>query len=521
MTGEHIYDALTGIYEDFIVEAETHTFKKARYTLIRWYAAAASLILIVGIGSFIFLNSGKLTVPGGSTSGGGVNGDSRHADGSTIFRSYAGPVFPMVIYNATADITATREIIFDFTGFGDTSSGTGQYSDIQITDRYTFTNNTGIDKNIQMFYPFAGNFSELGRLLPVITAWGVPLETTLMAGPYSGGFSGGDMNGEYLAVNLSVISVWDEYAAILSDGEYLRHATSVLKELNQTVTVYEFSNVQADRSIGEAPTLAAIFDLDYAQTEVMTYRFNGGQWDYENGMMRRSFFVPEEWFPGNDRHYYMIVTGGEINNLVIQGYKNGGCHKGQEMDITADMKRYEARLSDILELLLTDFMDIYDRERAEEPAYTVLKLDKAMLYKASAELLGDFGMLSDQTAFRYITGEITDIFSETLVMNRVFYLNANVTIPAQGDFALNVTQTKPGSYDFYGSGSPNINGYGYDMLTRLGTGLTLSETTAGISGTDNITIVRQNFGFDPEESITHVILDPEVLHYYIEVRGDD
>ena len=57
------------------------------------------------------------------------------------------------------------------------------------------------------------------------------------------------------------------------------------------------------------------------------------------------------------------------------------------------------------------------------------------------------------------------------------------------------------------------------MLTRLGSNLPFADMTAGITGTERINIVRQNFGFDPENGIFNVSLDPKAPHYYLEVRG--
>ena len=59
---------------------------------------------------------------------------------------------------------------------------------------------------------------------------------------------------------------------------------------------------------------------------------------------------------------------------------------------------------------------------------------------------------------------------------------------------------------------------GYDMATRLGSNLTLTEQTASISGYDEIEIVVQNFGFDLTNGITNVTLDINQDHYWMEIR---
>jgi hypothetical protein len=141
-----------------------------------------------------------------------------------------------------------------------------------------------------------------------------------------------------------------------------------------------------------------------------------------------------------------------------------------------------------------------------------------MLYRAVIELLFDYGIMSDNTAWRYQTGMLDDIFSESLVMGRVFFLTAEIIIPAGGSVTVDVEIIKPGSFDFFGSGSGNVGIFGYDMLTKLDSGLQFSNMTAGLNGAEYIEIVWQNFGFDPENDILKVILDLNIPHYFIEVR---
>jgi hypothetical protein len=104
-------------------------------------------------------------------------------------------------------------------------------------------------------------------------------------------------------------------------------------------------------------------------------------------------------------------------------------------------------------------------------------------------------------------------------MSRVFYLTAEVAIPAGGSVMLKADMIKQGSYDFYGARTGNESTTGYGMMTRLGSNLALRDTSAGLRGADRIEIVRQNFGFDPENGVLTVALNTDVPHYFIEVRG--
>jgi len=526
MSSERIYDAITDIRDEFIVEAKNHKLNKSHSAIARWSALAASFLLIFGIGGYLLMSNGMLSLPGGNTGGAGAGG-AGHQDGSTVFMSYAGPVFPLSVLGDPTGISASREITFDFTGFGEQrSAGNGQplyHNDIRVVDSYTLVNGAASGKTASIIYPFEGSFSELYRLYPVITADNHALETELLAGPYSGGFTGTGSGDDHLALNLEQPSSWEDYHALLSNGDYLTRTLGAERVLDQTVTVYEFRNARANHEVAINPTLAASFNLDYSKTTILSYGFHGASWDEENGFMRQSFSVPEEWSPYSDRKFYLIVVGDDISDLNIQGYINGGCYDGDEMEeASADVINYEAVLGEVLSMLLEDFvaryLDNLDNS-AGDPANTADSFDMAMLSRAIVEHLCDFGALSAKVALRYETGWLEDLFSEVLVIKRIFYLTADVEIPAFGSIEIKAEMTRPGSYDFYCAGSENMGVYGYDMVTGLGSALVFDNMTAAIAGSQWIRIVRQNFGFDPANGVLSVTLDMNVPHYYIEVRG--
>ena len=103
-------------------------------------------------------------------------------------------------------------------------------------------------------------------------------------------------------------------------------------------------------------------------------------------------------------------------------------------------------------------------------------------------------------------------------VDRVCWLEAQVTVPAGGSVALTASLTKEASYDFYCAHTKNQGISGYDLVTRLGSNLTCTEQTATLEDRGQIQIVRQNFGFDLENEVNTVALDPDMEHYYLEVR---
>jgi hypothetical protein len=57
------------------------------------------------------------------------------------------------------------------------------------------------------------------------------------------------------------------------------------------------------------------------------------------------------------------------------------------------------------------------------------------------------------------------------------------------------------------------------MVTALGTDIHFTEQTASIVlNTETQEIIDQNFGFDPENGVTTVILAPETEHYWMDLK---
>ena len=107
---------------------------------------------------------------------------------------------------------------------------------------------------------------------------------------------------------------------------------------------------------------------------------------------------------------------------------------------------------------------------------------------------------------------------EIIGIQRVFYLCFPLEIPAGSTVEVEITGIKNGSFDFDCYGGDNVGVYGYDLVTALGSNLPFTKQSAAIEGYGEIKIVRQNFGFDLEQGITKVALDPQVPHYWLEVR---
>ena len=423
-------------------------------------------------------------------------GNDEARQGITDFMSYGGAVFPLSLMDTYNGIIATRNIVFDFNGFGRSSDERLHmfHNDIRVSDRYLLTNATAEDKAITIVYPFAMSFGDLERLLPTMTINGSTVDATLWAG------------------DRIDVQTWRDFANVLSDDSYFLQAITSVPDLSQQVIVYEFTNAHTENTRAVAPTLAASFNIDFDRTKILTYGFNGGVIDTDNNFMRQSFFVPRLV----ERSQYLIIIGDDIANFSLQGYGNGALNRGDEIDVTVDVRRFEAVLGDTWEILLRDFADDFATTDWHSPHHTMIS---NLFFNASAALLHDT-QESEIIARRIFfgVGTLEDLFSHTLWASRIFYLTAKISIPAGATISVNVDMIRPGSYDFFKVRTGNEGLNGYDMFTTLGSTMAFDNVSVEIVGTEYIEIVRTNFGTAPNNRTYIASLDIDEPHFYIEVR---
>jgi len=475
-----------------------------------WCSAAACLLLAAGLADILIWRS--ISDFGGKTGDGSANsGGSGHSEGTT-FMSYAGPVFPLTLSEAYGGITASRHISFDF------SSQPDDFHIIwgsRVRDSYVLSNHSEHDVTVTALYPFVSSFADMEKFRPSITTGTEAVQPVMHPGGYSGGFTGvigeDDPDG---SINIKEIDSWEDYKTLLQDGSYLKNALSSFPRPDQKVTVYEFSDFEAPLEQYPPATQAISFTIDSSRTTILTYGFNGSEW-HSNGFRRYSYFVP-----GNAsmrrQSKMLIVLGDDIGSYSLQGYKNGACEKGNELeDVSCTITRYEAVLADILDRLISEWLQ-YDMNEGLPAG-----VSNEMVLGTAAELLTVYGPLDSTATERYQDGRLDDIIYEAYVLDRVFYLEFPVTIPAGGSITVTADLFKNPSFDFACSGSENVGIQGYDMVTRLGSNLVFEAQSAELTNTELIEIVRQNFGFDLQNNVTKVTLDPAVEHYYLEIRAKE
>ena len=509
MRANDLLDAIGNAKDEYVHAAKINQ-KKRIPGWVKGFSAAACLVLMVSVGIF------ALAMMGGRAGGGG------NSNNGLTYMSYDGPVLPLTLREENSSITAQRNIDFDFSPyfpreeFYEDSKGEMkpyiQYDDEAIvTDSYTLTNNSSEDVSVTAIYPFVGSLREK-EYYPSVSIDGIKVDPELNYGQYSGGFTGilGASNNEAVtSVNLAPCDSFDSYEKLLSSGEYMASAFDEPPTLDQPVTVYKMSDYEYT-SDPEAtnPTLEMEFYIDPDKTTVLTYGINGGTYNSEDGYCARHNGAieyrpnasPERREPGNA---YVIFVGEDIDSYTLQGYKNGGCNDGDELDdLGCTVTRYETTLGDILKELVFEEWDYDD------------KADAQTLFELTSELIVTCGPLGDLVQ-RYDDGMLDTMIAEASSHSRVIYLEFDVVIPAGSSVKIDAVTVKEASIDFVGDDTERN---GYDMATQLGSNIIFTEQTASISEYSEIEIIRQNFGFDLSAGITEVVLDMNEPHYWMEVR---
>lgn len=450
------------------------------------------------------------------TESGVVNDNEPLSVEGVQFMSYAGPVFPLTLAEGEDTLTAERTTVWDFTPQTGHDGEHRQWG-ASVTDSYVLMNSTDGEILAMVCYPYAGSLAELDTQLPAMTVNGTNIAAHLAAGAYAGGFSDAGMP-DGSTWNLDQPHSWTDYQALLSDGSYLDNTLGEYPEITEPVTVYSFVDCEAPAAY-DAATQAIEFTADPEKTTVLTYGFNGKDWNEETGWQRHSFFVPN----GNQRGIsprMLIVLGEDIDSYTLQGYEDGGCDPREILPgVSCTVTRRETTLDAVIEELCAAYAAESEWQLGLD-AESVFELLSPQLYQEKVtELLLQHGVFAGESMKdRYSEGRLDDIFSETLTQSRVLYLTAAVTIPAGETVNITFNLYKEPSFDFGCSGSEHTGLQGYDYVTTLGSNLVFTTQTVSLTNTENIDLAGQNFGFDPENGITEVILEPSQEHYYLEMR---
>ena len=528
MRAQRLFQVLGLIDEDLIDEAWTYApaaRKPSRTRQAPWLrgvAVAACCVLVCTFGFFYLVTGGfrgmgsaapETAAPetaGDSADGGSAtteesgNGSSASGDSAAGFLSYAGPVLPLTTLEPDTGLTAQREVTFDFTP-GTYEDGSPRQWGAQVTDHYTLTNPTDSDLTVTALYPVTGSFAGLGSMTPQLMVNGSPAEATLYGGGYAGTF-GDENDRDGSTYNLAGPYSWEDYAALVTDEGYLADALGDGPDLDIPVTMYDFSDVTLT---GEAhrPELVVSCTYDPETTTIFSYDFSSANWD-ESGTWRQygeRITLDHRWGTPT-----LIVLGEDISYTLLGDY---GLDAPDLTGADCTVIRRETTLGEALRSLCRAELEQYT-DQTQWPELSQLPLD--LYVKAAAELLTEYGLLSDAPMDRYTDGRLDDLLREALFMDRVLFLAVPVTVPAGGSVELSVTFWKGPNYDFGGSGTGREDLQGFEVLTTTGSTLNFTAQSAALVNASGVEIVDDTFGFTSEGSM--ISLDPSQAYYDLTVR---
>jgi hypothetical protein len=491
-----LLEAITDIREEYIDEAERCPRRVVTLPRIAGLAAACFVLFFGGL--FVLAKLG--VAPMGHYGAGGGSSESGR------YMYYAGPVLPLTALEDEG-LRAERRVTLDFGSYEEAPLSSGRRK-ITVTDEYLLTNPTEEDRSFTLYYPFV--MDRAAETDPAVTVGGALAETELIVGPFT-----------TRAGRLPRLKDWEDYKSWLEDG-YLRRALEDPPSLDIPIVVYELRDRWGERSEEvKNPTLNMEFTIDRAKTAVITYGFNGGTNDPATGACQRHTSVPRKGTRGDGQSVYLLVLGEDIGEYALRAYTDGSCSEPTDR-AGCTLVRYTSTLEEMVQLIHLQSQDLEEAvsaglppETAEEIRTSTRARDLIAAHWGQIGLLeGDYARFWQSQTF---DGSMEDAFGH-LQDERVLYLRFTVFIPAGESCRVAVTSEKHASYDFTGS-RKDLNRNGYDLTTVLGSPLDFTRQEAALAGAEHITILDQNFGFDPEKGILQVTLDPMEEHYFMDVEA--
>ena len=521
MNRNDIVDSLGRIDEEMIHDVEELRGKGEQEASLelqkthgswRGLALAACLILVF-VSGFGLLKNGL----GGMGSSGGGGSDS---GGGMIYMEYAGPIMPLTTPDDMKGIEAVRRIDFDFSNYDGymTAYSEWRVQHCRVRDEYTITNGSGEDRTLKLYYPFEARLSDRG-LVPDVYVNGETIDTELNIGPVNAGSGEDEEEDPVDFIDDSDMFTWEGVKKLLDEG-YLGLALEAYPSIDEKVTVYELSNMRASRRDDSYHYYSMRAHLDFDKTKLLNYGFDGYERNDENGFINLSAPITIDEEQNGVDSAYLILIGGDVSDYELKAATTKDPNKELE-DAECKVARYETTLDEVMTRIIEDYLDNYAKDLASyERNSLAFKISQEEFKGLVAEMLYNFGYLANSSEGYLDEGFLEDILSDTMNWKRVIYSGFEVTVPAGGSVDVKFDMIKEPSINFGGDG---IDSNGYDMLTRAGSKLDFSAQTASISNTEYIGIVDQNFGFDLDQGVTEVRLDPAEERYYMDIArlGED
>ena len=421
---------------------------------------AVLLLPAVFLGMYLFLNPGR----------------------AGEFSFYSGPVLPLSSLSGGEHVTVRRDVTLDFGIYLKEKEYSSASERVGVTDTYTLTNAANDTASVELVWGFETRFS--GEM-PTITVDGEPAEAAVWAAV--------DTDGKVRSAGS-----FSAYRNARTENDFLGTAMAEAPVWDVPVKVYHFYNMAYEGEEANPPSL----DISYSYGKttnlwVRTYSTTG----YDRESHHLTFSTGED--------AWIYVIGDDLVDMSVCGSRvhTQGIFQATEVEgLTYELEIYESTFMECLWEAARDY--VYDWE--EDPGPGVELVTPEMLYDGVMKRIVD-SVYQQPGGVRSMDSLFGGIYSGTGMIYWVF----PVEIPAGGSVTVSGTYVKESSWN-----SANQR-HGYDVATTLGSSLNIPEQTVTLVNAQLITIVRdgesQNFGFDLENGVTTVTLDPATERYFLDV----
>jgi len=411
---------------------------------------------------------------------------------SGAYGSYSGPVLPLTAVSGGEGLEVKRHVDFDFSTYEGYVPSPIHEGEAAVTDTYRLTNPTQQEITVQLAYPYEGSFIGERKYTPAITVDGTAAEAALFP-------SLDDGNAVFRADDFEGLK------KLMQETDYLAQALAPPPEWDIPVKVYHFTDItyQGDQ---EYPYIFLTMDFTIPE--------GASVWVLHFDALRTEEETVSLWFRDDldDRDgAYLFVMNGDIENMTFGGNLGHNITQNSALtDVTCEYECYEAGFGE----LIWQFAWSYDYWATEKYHANPGLVTPEILYRDAMKRVEEsMGQHYDGYSGAVVS-VVEDAFYRNMTDSRLMYWVFDVEIPAGETVEVEAKYHQEASTDI---GGPKKKREGYDMATRLGSSLDFTAQSAGITGSEFVEILRQNFGFQPEKGITEVALDLNVERYYLEV----
>ncbi len=220
-----------------------------------------------------------------------------------VYDAYERPVMPLTCVSGEEGLTASRDVNFDFSGYGQNYEYDYVYpATAQITDTYRLTNHTDTDRKLQLAYPFKLQTYMPEDYYPAIT----------VAGSRTAGVLYPTLDSDD---SFRLAKGFGRYREWLEKENRLTQAMEPPVVADIPVKAYHFTDIRYTGAEGENRAYLTLNFSIPKGAKVWVYTHSGLEPGKEPGsytMLFREDF--DEWDAG-----WLFVADGDIENLTFGG----------------------------------------------------------------------------------------------------------------------------------------------------------------------------------------------------------